>query len=107
MMRRTIQQKSIQQKTIGLVTGLIAVVVAPSLAIASNYKAANFGGSTYMTWRFERRSPSPPPSPESASNYVQVGYACVTKDTLRGIARTAYLYRYAIMANTETTDDLQ
>lgn len=83
----------------------MSVVVAPPLAIASNYEAANFGGSTYMTWRFERRLPSPSPSPESASNYVQVGYACVTKDTLAGMARTAYLYRYAIMANTGTTDN--
>jgi hypothetical protein len=93
------------RRNIVLVAGLLVSIVVPSLAIASSYKAANFGGSTYMTWRFAARSPDRTAAPES--NYVQVGHACVTKDTLEGMARTAFIYRYSIMKNTGAAGDLK
>jgi hypothetical protein len=62
-----------------------------SPAMADTYGANNLGGSTYLTWVL-RSSPSRPAG-------TAIGHACITRDALEAMARTANVERYQILAN--------
>lgn len=72
--------------------GMFASAIAlflPSEAIAqqsglSEYGTANLGGSAYLTWAFPTRRGD------------AVGYACLVRDAIGGMANSAYIHRYAI-----------
>ena len=60
-------------------------------ALANTYGANNLGGSTYLTWVL-RSSPSSPAG-------TAIGHACITRDALEAMARTANIERYQILAD--------
>jgi hypothetical protein len=64
-------------------------------AQAAELGAKNMSGSAYFSWRLNSTADD---------NSRVIGYACLTRDTLAGMARTAYLYRYQIMVSPETGD---
>jgi hypothetical protein len=66
---------------------------APSAqALPTNEGAKNLGGSTYFSWKIK----NPISGLDNAPKVI--GYACLTRDTIGGMAKNAYAYRYAIKA---------
>lgn len=73
--------------TLAIATSLLAAFPLSAAAVPE-YEASNLGGSTYVTWAFQDRADA---------NGVQ-GYACITRDTIGGMTRSAYAHRYAIVS---------
>jgi hypothetical protein len=61
-------------------------------ALPKDEGANNLGGSTYFSWKIK----NPISGLDNAPKVI--GYACLTRDTIGGMARNAYAYRYAIKA---------
>lgn len=70
---------------LGWLVASIALVLSPTAAQSNEYGAANLGGSAQLSWVLF----------ESANH--PIGYACFSRDALFGMARTAYMNRYAIV----------
>jgi hypothetical protein len=80
-----------------LLVGLAPLCIAQP-TLASDYPAKNLGGSAYLTWRFSDRVNTEHLNPRDNPPPQQVGYACWSRDALAGMARSAHMYRYKIMA---------
>jgi Bacterial SH3 domain len=80
-----------------VLAGLAPLCIAQP-TMASDYPAKNLGGSAYLTWRFSRQVNTENLTLNDNLAPQQVGYACWSRDTLAGMARSAHMYRYKIMA---------
>ncbi|MEB3293267.1 MAG: hypothetical protein VKJ24_08895 [Synechococcales bacterium] len=69
---------------------------------APRYGSINLGGSAYFSWM---QMSQPTTKPDADGNLIS-GYACTVKDTLKGMAKTATVERYAIIG-TEKAGDLK
>jgi hypothetical protein len=79
-----------------LVYSFISVLflsIAPmAQALPKDEGAKNLSGSAYFSWKIK--------NPISALDNAPkvIGYGCHTRDTIDGMAKNAYVYRYAIKA---------
>jgi hypothetical protein len=80
-----------------LFAGLIPALIA-NAAVAADYPAKNLGGSAYLTWRFSGSVNTSGLNPQGNHPPQVVGYACWSSDRLAGMAQSAHMYRYRVMA---------
>jgi hypothetical protein len=76
-----------------LVFPLISVLfLSIAQALPKDEGAKNLSGSAYFSWKIK--------NPISALDNAPkvIGYGCHTRDTIGGMAKNAYIYRYAIKA---------
>ncbi len=80
------------EKLISLLLAGTLTVLSSSKAFANTrYGAQSLGGSTSLSWMFQGVS-----IPRGGTQPIPVGYACIVRDTLGGMARIAYAHRYQI-----------
>ena len=73
--------------------GVLSIALASSAqALPKDEGAKNLGGSTYFSWKIK----NPISGLDNAPKII--GYACLTRDTIGGMAQNATLSRYAIRA---------
>ena len=73
--------------------GVLSIAVASSAqALPKDEGAKNLGGSTYFSWKIK----NPISGLDNAPKII--GYACLTRDTIGGMAQNATVSRYAIKA---------
>lgn len=77
----------------GSLIGVLSIALASSAqALPKDEGAKNLGGSTYFSWKIK----NPISGLDNAPKII--GYACLTRDTIGGMAQNATLSRYAIRA---------
>jgi hypothetical protein len=91
--------KNVLQTAAGVLGAFL--LLQGSLQAAPRYGSNNLGGSTYFSWMLM----SQPRAQLDVDNSVVSGYACVVKDTLKGMAKTGVVTRYMI-TGTEKAGDL-
>ena len=73
--------------------GVLSIALASAAqALPKDEGAKNLGGSTYFSWKIK----NPISGLDNAPKII--GYACLTRDTIGGMAKNATLSRYAIRA---------
>lgn len=75
-----------------LISILSIALASSAQALPKDEGAKNLGGSTYFSWKIK----NPISGLDNAPKVI--GYACLTRDTIGGIAKNATLSRYAIKA---------
>ena len=78
--------------TYSLVSVLSIALASSAQALPKDEGAKNLGGSTYFSWKIK----NPISGLDNAPKII--GYACLTRDTIGGMAQNATLSRYAIRA---------
>ncbi len=73
--------------------GVLSIALASvAQALPKDEGAKNLGGSTYFSWKIK----NPISGLDNAPKII--GYACITRDTIGGMAKNATVSRYAIKA---------
>ncbi len=75
-----------------LVGAAMLSITPQAHALPKDEGANNLGGSAYFSWEIK----NPISGLDNAPKVI--GYACLTRDTIGGMAKNAYAYRYAIKA---------
>ncbi len=75
-----------------LISASLLSIVPSAHAFPTDEGAKNLGGSAYFSWKIK----NPISGLDNAPKVI--GYACLTRDTIGGMAKNAYAYRYAIKA---------
>ena len=78
--------------TCSLISVLSIVLASSAQALPKDEGAKNLGGSTYFSWKIKNPISGLDNAPKT------IGYACLTRDTIGGMAKDATLSRYAIKA---------
>ena len=78
--------------TCSLISVLSIALASAAHALPKDEGAKNLGGSTYFSWKIK----NPISGLDNAPKII--GYACLTRDTIGGMAKNATLSRYAIKA---------
>ena len=78
--------------TCSLISVLSIALASAAQALPKDEGAKNLGGSTYFSWKIK----NPISGLDNAPKII--GYACLTRDTIGGMAKNATLSRYAIRA---------
>jgi hypothetical protein len=75
-----------------LISSLFLSIAPMAQALPKDEGAKNLSGSAYFSWKIK--------NPISALDNAPkvIGYGCHTRDTIGGMAKNAYVYRYAIKA---------
>ena len=73
--------------------GVLSIALASAAQALSNKEGAkNLGGSTYFSWKIKNPISGLDNAPKT------IGYACLTRDAIGGMAKNATLSRYVIKA---------
>ena len=78
--------------TCSLISVLSIALASAAQALPKDEGAKNLGGSTYFSWKIK----NPISGLDNAPKII--GYACLTRDTIGGMAQNATVSRYAIKA---------
>ncbi|MBC7517219.1 MAG: hypothetical protein H7237_12480, partial [Alkalinema sp. FL-bin-369] len=78
--------------TCSLISVLSIALASAAQDLPKDEGAKNLGGSTYFSWKIK----NPISGLDNAPKII--GYACLTRDTIGGMAKNATLFRYAIRA---------
>lgn len=78
--------------TCSLISVLSIVLASSAQALPKDEGAKNLGGSMYFSWKIK----NPISGLDNAPKII--GYACLTRDTIGGMAQNATMTRYAIKA---------